>query len=323
MVVSTNVFLLILYINLLIMATVGLSAPAKRAAGPSSTIIFHWFRLGDMRLHDNPALVKSSQICATNSDATVVPVFCFDKRIFGNDARSELGSLKCGPRRAKFVIESVEDLRKSLEAKGSRLLVSTGKPEDFMANLLQQNKNIAGSFEVVYQDEVCSEERDVAMKVTKLFSKSHAIWGSTMYDIQDLPYAKNLQDMPDTFTPFRNKVEKNCKIQNPLLPPKHLPFPMNIEGVSSACDYLPTLEDLGYTTEQAKSVQTVDPRGVMEFKGGETAALARVKDYIWDKDLLHKYFDTRNGMIGADYSTKFAPWLAHGNLSPRMVAKVR
>merc|ERR1712176_239396 len=47
---------------------------------------------------------------------------------------------------------------------------------------------------------------------------------------------------------------------------------------------------------------------------------ARVKDYIWDKDLLRKYFDTRNGMIGADYSTRFSPWLAHGNLSPRYVA---
>jgi len=28
---------------------------------------------------------------------------------------------------------------------------------------------------------------------------------------------------------------------------------------------------------------------------------------IWTKDLLKVYFDTRNGMIGADYSTKFTP----------------
>jgi len=65
----------------------------------------------------------------------------------------------------------------------------------------------------------------------------------------------------------------------------------------------------------------VDPRGVMEFNGGETAALDRVKDYIWEKDLLKVYFDTRNGMIGANYSTKFAPWLAHGCVSPRYIAK--
>ena len=65
----------------------------------------------------------------------------------------------------------------------------------------------------------------------------------------------------------------------------------------------------------------MDPRGVMEFNGGETAALDRVKDYIWEKDLLKVYFDTRNGMIGANYSTKFAPWLAHGCVSPRYIAK--
>jgi deoxyribodipyrimidine photo-lyase len=60
----------------------------------------------------------------------------------------------------------------------------------------------------------------------------------------------------------------------------------------------------------------------VEFKGRETAALERVKDYVWVEDLLKDYyFDTRNGMIGADYSTKFAPWLAHGCVSPRYIAK--
>ena len=54
-------------------------------------------------------------------------------------------------------------------------------------------------------------------------------------------------------------------------------------------------------------------------QGGETAALARLKYYLWDSDLLATYFDSRNGMLGGDYSTKFAPWLAAGCLSPRMV----
>lgn len=31
----------------------------------------------------------------------------------------------------------------------------------------------------------------------------------------------------------------------------------------------------------------------MPFKGGETAALARVKEYIWDLDLLKEYKETR------------------------------
>ena len=47
---------------------------------------------------------------------------------------------------------------------------------------------------------------------------------------------------------------------------------------------------------------------------------ARLKHYLWDSDALATYFETRNGMLGADYSSKFAPWLAHGCLSPRQVA---
>ena len=146
-----------------------------------------------------------------------------------------------------------------------------------------------------------------------------------MYDLQDLPYGPGLQDMPNTFTPFRNKVEKNCKIRAPLTISKGLgTFPEDTKFDAVVDKYsaeMPSLKDLGYTSDQIEHANFDDPRGVMAFKGGETAALARVKDYIWDKDLLRKYFDTRNGMIGADYSTKFSPWLAHGNLSPRYVAK--
>ena len=129
-----------------------------------------------------------------------------------------------------------------------------------------------------------------------------------MYDLQDMPYEPDLQDMPNTFTPFRNNVEKNCKIRAPISISKGLGsfpestnFSIVIEKYSQA---LPNLEDLGYTSDQIDHANSQDPRGVMAFEGGETAALARVKDYIWDKDLLRKYFDTRNGMIGADYSTK-------------------
>jgi deoxyribodipyrimidine photo-lyase len=44
----------------------------------------------------------------------------------------------------------------------------------------------------------------------------------------------------------------------------------------------------------------------------QTAALARLQHYLWDADRLRIYFETRNGMIGADYSSKFSAWLAHG-----------
>lgn len=49
------------------------------------------------------------------------------------------------------------------------------------------------------------------------------------------------------------------------------------------------------------------------------SANAILQYYLWDTDLIADYFNTRNGMLGGDYSTKFAPWLAHGCLSPRTI----
>lgn len=62
-----------------------------------------------------------------------------------------------------------------------------------------------------------------------------------------------------------------------------------------------------------------DVRSVHGFVGGEAAAVARMQGYIWQRDNLKEYKETRNGMVGADYSSKFSPWLAFGNLSPRLV----
>jgi deoxyribodipyrimidine photo-lyase len=58
----------------------------------------------------------------------------------------------------------------------------------------------------------------------------------------------------------------------------------------------------------------------MAFVGGETAGLERLATYFWQRDCLKTYKQTRNGMLGADYSSKFSPWLALGCLSPRFIA---
>ncbi len=132
-------------------------------------------------------------------------------------------------------------------------------------------------------------------------------------------------------------MEKKCKIGKPLPSPTKadLALPKNDEVLSilngdieklsipnCSLKYMPSLQDLGYSNEEISCVSNDEHFDVsMLFKGGETAALNRVQEYIFDKDLLKIYFDTRNGMLGADYSTKFSPWLAHGCLSPRFVAQ--
>lgn len=48
------------------------------------------------------------------------------------------------------------------------------------------------------------------------------------------------------------------------------------------------------------------------FNGGETVALDRSHYYIWKSKLIRTYKDTRNGLLGMDYSSKYSPWLALG-----------
>lgn len=312
-----------------------MSNPLARSS--SKKLVFHWFRLGDLRLHDAPALAHSVKL-----GATVVPVFCFDARIFGDhqhQALTDFGSLKCGPKRAKFVLESVADLRQQLQSVGSGLAVFCGSPDQVFDKLLSdiEASSLASASihdcHIVCQEEVLQEEINAVQRVRSVL-KRHSpkanvdeVWGSTMYDLKDLPFdtANSLADMPNTFTPFRNKVEKASHIAQPLPRPNKIPLPVQesaeYKAIAAALAFMPSMKDLGYTDEQIGDANTLDPRGVMDFRGGETAGLARVKDYIWTKDLLKVYFDTRNGMIGGDYSSKFSPWLAHGCISPRHVAQ--
>ena len=40
-----------------------------------------------------------------------------------------------------------------------------------------------------------------------------------------------------------------------------------------------------------------------------------MNEWIWERDCLKSYKETRNGMVGSDYSSKLSPWLASGSLS--------
>jgi len=61
------------------------------------------------------------------------------------------------------------------------------------------------------------------------------------------------------------------------------------------------------------------PASVVTYGGGEPEARRRMHDYICTCDALRTYKETRNGLLGANYSSKFSPALAVGTLSPRTI----
>lgn len=255
-----------------------------------------WFKT-DLRLHDNETLIKA----IAQSDA-VVPIYCYDESQF---SRTDFGFQKTGAFRAQFLKESWVDLDKNLRALGSGLLILKGKPEIEIPKVVQHYK----ANKVVAKREVSYEEKQteslVQSALFKLKCELQTYSTSTLYHAEDLPFT--IKDIPDVFTNFRKKIEKESHIRPPFEMPSQIPSPV-IDPIE-----LPSLEVLGL-----KKV-TMDSRAALAFKGGETEALKRLNHYFFESKKIAVYKETRNGLVGADYSSKFSAWLALGCLSPRFI----
>ncbi|KAF7669269.1 hypothetical protein LDENG_00203350 [Lucifuga dentata] len=256
----------------------------------------------DLRVHDNEVFHW-----AQKNAEYIVPLYCFDPRHYKGTHNYNLP--QTGPFRLRFLLQSVRDLRNTLINKGSTLVVRHGKPEDAVAGLIKQ----LGSVSVVaFHEEVTSEELDVEKKVKDICAQMkvrvQTCWGLTLYHRDDLPFNHTAR-LPDVYTQFRKAVETQSSIR-PLFPtPGQLkPLPPELEEGA-----IPTVEDL-----QQTGCET-DPRSAFPCSGGESQALHRLQHYFWDTDAVATYKETRNGLISVDCSTKFAPWLAMGCISPRYI----
>jgi len=255
-----------------------------------------WFKT-DLRLHDNETLIK-----AISQSDEIIPVYCFDDAEF---VTTEFGFQKTGSFRTQFLLESLIDLDNNLRAIGSGLLILKGKPEVEIPKIVQEYK----ATKVFAKREVSYEERQTETRVQeelfKLKCELKTFSTSTLYHAEDLPFS--IKDIPDVFTNFRKKTEKDAIIRVSFDEPKEIKSP-EIKPIN-----LPTLQELG------TAFITIDSRAVLKFKGGETEAIRRLNHYFFESKCISQYKETRNGLVGADYSSKFSAWLALGCISPRFI----
>ena len=259
--------------------------------------ILIWYR-HDLRLHDHEPMYQALQ-----QKAQVVPVYCFDPRQF---AETSFGFPKTGAFRAKFLLESVADLRNSLSQLGSNLVLRRGLPEEIIPSLVRKLDIDAIYFHGEVTSEELAVEDAVEVALTRMCVPVTRFWGTTLYHPDNLPFA--IEQLPELFTKFRRAVEKKSSVTPSFATPQKLPKLPDLEVGD-----LPQLSDFGLESPG------FEPRAALPFKGGETAGLGRLDHYVWSQDCLKDYKQTRNGMLGADYSSKFSPWLALGCLSPRLI----
>lgn len=259
----------------------------------SERTILVWFR-NDLRIEDNEILLE-----ATRKADKVLPVYCFDPHYFKT---TPSGTLKTGSIRAKFLIESVANLRSNLQRMGSELIVRMGSPVDIIPQLaLEYQVNaVYHHREVAFEETGISEQVEAALWKIKLNLK-HFI-GHTMYHKEDLPFP--IKDIPDSFATFRKKIERDSAVRSIV------PAPANINTPPIAhAGKIPTLSELGLAE------LPLDPRNNFNFVGGETVAQDRLKQYFINSNTTTAVKNIRNATSGSQLS----PWLAFGCISPRQV----
>lgn len=247
----------------------------------------------DLRTRDSESLYNSMQ-----EDIPFLAVYVFDRYFF---SQQQFGCHKIGKFRARFLLESVKDLKKNLAEQNIPFLIRYGKTENIF-------REISEKFEVVKifcQEEWTREETELRATIRKIVPA--AIWEKSYSHFLVHPFFvfKTLGTIPMLFTTFRQKIEKNLLIR-PEFESENLMY--DKENIVAESDEI-SLQALGF--EDFKK----DQRSAFPFSGGESEALKRLNSYFAETKNLSRYKETRNGLAGTEYSSKFSAWLADGSLS--------
>lgn len=267
--------------------------------------VLYWFR-NDLRLSDNPALTQACQYAAQHGAALAL-IVCLPEA-----GTTAWGFQRFSQHRKVYLAATIRELATACAKLGQRLLIVEGEPAKVLPSVMQSLgtnqlfcEQIAAPEEMA---QISALERH-GIKVNDL--KINQFWQSSLLDPSTLPFQMN--ELPLVFTSFRNQVEK-AKCQ----PPAPLDNLVELPTMPAAAT---TIENINL--EQWAGESQPDPRSAFAYhlphaKAGELSAQQHLHQYF-DSGFARTYKDTRNGLIGFAYSTKFSPWLACGALSARQI----
>jgi deoxyribodipyrimidine photo-lyase len=302
-----------------------------------------WFKSNDLRLLDNRPLFHAHEKCEH-----VDHIYIFDPsefQIVDHDNEINFKTSKCAVRRFKFICECIQDLNDNLIQKNSKLNLFIGEPK----NIIPYFINLCGIDDIFYHLDVTSNElattNEVQNMVQDIGVSCHTYFGGgTLFEPTQLPF--KIKDL-EYFTAFRKVIENNNlfeKLEASLpVPLVFKPFYFDHEK-HALKDYFSFHENNTLNKQRSPFDDTVlklweniqlknnrfinisneeiniktDLRTSFPFQGGETSGLKRVEDYI-NNGFLLTYKQTRNNLIGVDYSTKFSPFLSTGCITSKYI----
>ena len=173
----------------------------------ASKVLIYLFRR-DLRLADNPILHEISRLNSQSHKpfTHVLPLYVFpaqqvevsgfisspDAKSPYPEARSQVGNFwRCGQLRAKFLAESVWDVKKGLQALNSDLIIRVGMLGDVVKQLLDSFEKDAGDAEVTafwMAEEVAIEEKREERAIRKEVEgrgKEFKLWTDEKYFVDE------------------------------------------------------------------------------------------------------------------------------------------
>lgn len=242
-----------------------------------------WFR-NDLRMHDNPALCVAAEL------GDVLPVFVLDKNL--------LESPRASSNRNRFLIESLQDLKQSLNDAGSDLILLGSTDE--LIELVVQQKATAVHYTIDYTP--YARARDERMK--KQFDQIHVAFTGypgrlIVSSVQGI--ATNNKKVMKVFTPFYRKwaqIERRSVYDKPT----------GLSRISAdiVVGVLPSVESVTSKNQLSENA----------LRGGEMAARQRLDDFL--KNNLRDYEHSQNN-LGNDTTSRLSSYLHFGCISSREI----
>jgi len=283
-----------------------MSEELKARVIPTSSGPCIWWARNDLRVQDNPVL-RAVVGAALADRRNFAAVFVFDPRFLDRSPygrvtdpefkksiwnRKPVGfsSRKTGALRARFWLQCVLKLGEELEARGSKLLICYGKPEDVLGKLP------SGSEVKCLPEPVSIEQTDVEefvrAELMKGGSKLRCDPGAmSLYHPDDLPFSA--KERPESYSELAGalgwkdiwtsseRYDWATPVRGPVPAPAVFPEPpsgLSLPGLIPSevlADETKTLLHLGYTLEEIKEAQAQELP-----EGGEAAARLLLERWV-------------------------------------------
>ena len=250
----------------------------------TDTPIIVWFR-ADLRIHDHPALAT-----ALKDAKNIVPVFIFNDALTSGKFASS--------NRTRFLLECLEDLKKSLQKKGGDLIIRHGDASTELVKLAKETGAKAMYYTADYSPFAIKRDKKVEAVLTDAEITPRSFGGKlAVSSIQKLVTKTNTPYK--VFTPFWRAWSQVERREVAELP-KAITLPKVEAGI------IPELS----------SVINDDHLSSNAVKGGEAEARRRLKTFL--DGPINDYRKTNND-LGVDGTSHLSAYLHFGCLSVREI----